>query len=76
MLWEQDINDYERQSGKVLSNSLKAAVLTQHAPQSIRNVLLPYPHEHGTDNNKLKAMVSAFLTTAKQYSAQVVAEEP
>eukprot|EP00975_Prorocentrum_lima_P019781 4162180-Prorocentrum_lima.AAC.1 len=56
MLWEQNINDYERQPGEVLSNSLKAAVLTQHAPQSIRHVLLPYSHENGTDCNKLKAM--------------------
>lgn len=73
--WEQCIDDYERQSDEMLSNALKAAVLTQHAPQSVRAVLLPYSHEHGTDYVRLKAMVSAFLSTAKSYNAQGVAEE-
>ena len=49
--WDTRITEYERDSGKMVDPEVRMAVITQHAPQSMRQVVLQAADQFSSDGH-------------------------
>ena len=68
--WDTRISDYERDSGKMVDLEVRMAVITQHAPQSMRQVVLQAAAQGGGVYTRFREIILTYLRTDKHFSSE------
>ena len=68
LAWENDIEDYVKESGKPFDNSVKVSVVMAHAPPIIRDHLDNQSHSIGEDFEVLRSFVRSFCKAKQVYN--------
>eukprot|EP00971_Amphidinium_carterae_P246731 4900308-Amphidinium_carterae.1 len=66
--WKRNIEEYTRASGKSFDDSMKVAVLVQHAPSKMRSVVLGASARAGSDYHKFERELYDFEVGGRTYS--------
>ena len=67
--WDTRITEYERDSGKMVDAEVRMAVNTQHAPQSMRQVVLQAAAKGGGVYTHFRDIILIYLWTDKHFSS-------
>ena len=67
--WGTRITEYERDSGKMVYPEVRMAVITQHAPQSMRQVLLQAAAQGGGVYTRFREIILTYLRTDKHFTS-------
>ena len=67
--WDTRITEYERDSGKMVDPEVRMAVITQHAPQSMRQVVLQAAAQRGGLYTHFREIILNYLRTDKDFSS-------
>ena len=69
-VWRQgDSYQYERDSGKMVDLDFRMAVITQHAPQSMRQVVLQAAAQGGGVYTRFREIILSYLRTDKHFTS-------
>ena len=70
--WDTRITEYERErdSGKTVDPEVRMAVVTQHAPQSVRQVVLQAAAQGGGVFSRFREIILTYLRTDKHFSSE------
>ena len=66
--WDTRITEYERDSGKMVDPEVRMVVITQHAPQSMRQVVLQAAAQGGGVYTRFCEIILTHLRTDKHFS--------
>ena len=67
--WDTRITEYERDSGKMVDPEVRMAVITQHAPRSMRQVVLQAAAQGGGVYTRFREFILTYLRTDKHFSS-------
>ena len=67
--WDTRITEYERDSGKMVDPEVRMAVITQHAPQSVRQVVLQAAAQGGGVYTRFREIILTYLRTDKHFTS-------
>ena len=67
--WDTRITEYERDSGNMVDPEVRMAVITQHAPQSIRQVVLQAAAQVGGVYTRFREIILTYLQTDKHFTS-------
>lgn len=70
--WEVALARYEQQSGEVVSQRLRIAVVSKHAPPEIRNAIRSHIRVIGDSYAQLRQVVSDYLTSGLEFNSSGV----
>ena len=65
--WEHQVDIYENLSSTKLDDDVKISVVLREYPQKLRDHLLVNSQQSESDNNKLRAIIQAYLNTNKTW---------
>ena len=65
--WDTVVSEYENQAGKKLEGQVKMAVITQHAPESMRGMVLQASASSGGAYNTFRSTVASYLRAARVF---------
>ena len=68
LAWENDIEDYIKESGKQFDNTLKVSIVLSHSPALIKDHLDNHSHSIGEDFEQLKSFVRSFCKAKQVYN--------
>ena len=74
--WEVAVQRYESQSADKLSDSLKVAIVSRHAPAEVRAAIRTHITFIGTSYSRLRVMVNEFLVNGLGYDSYGVLSHP
>eukprot|EP00971_Amphidinium_carterae_P275312 5462497-Amphidinium_carterae.1 len=72
--WEDQIHKYEQDAGAELSDDIKVAVVTKHAPDKIREVLRAASHHIDGDYKAMRRTLEHYLRSGVDYDSYGVAQ--
>ena len=72
--WEHQVDVYENLSSSKLDDHVKISVVLGEAPQKLRDHLLVNSQQFESNNNKLRAIIQAYLNTNKTWIVTDVRE--
>ena len=68
--WDTRITEYERDSGKMVDPEVRMAVITQHAPASVRQVVLQAAAQGGGIYARFREIILTYLRTDKHFTSE------
>ena len=68
LAWENDIEDYIKESGKQFDSSLKVSIVLSQSPTLIKDHLDSHSHSIGEDFEQLKSFVRSFCKAKQVYN--------
>ena len=67
--WEHQVDVYKKLATSKLDDDVKISVVLREAPTRLRDNLLVDSQQFDSDNNKLRAIIQAYLNSNKSWTA-------